>query len=66
VDADLRGTGVGRALMVAAEEWARAQGFTELASDALLDNSVSHAAHEALGFEVVEKIVVFRKSLNVR
>jgi aminoglycoside 6'-N-acetyltransferase I len=63
VDEDLRGSGVGRALMEAAEQWARDQGFTVLASDALLDNSLSHAAHQALGFEVVERIVVFRKSL---
>jgi aminoglycoside 6'-N-acetyltransferase I len=63
VDEDLRGTGIGRALMEAAERWAREGGFPELASDALLDNSLSHAAHGALGFEVVERIVVFRKVL---
>jgi aminoglycoside 6'-N-acetyltransferase I len=63
VDDDLRGTGIGRALMEAAERWARDRGFTELASDALLDNSLSHAAHKALGFEEVERIVVFRKPL---
>lgn len=63
VDEDLRGTGVGRALMEAAEGWARDQGFAELASDALLDNTQSHAAHRALGFEVVERIVAFRKPL---
>ena len=63
VDDDLRGTGIGRALMDAAERWARDRGFTELASDALLDNSLSHAAHTALGFEEVERIVVFRKPL---
>lgn len=61
VDADLRGRGVGRALMEAAEQWARERGYSELASDAVLDNHPSHAAHEALGFEAVERIVVFRK-----
>lgn len=64
VDEDLRGTGVGRALMEAAERWARDRGFDELASDALLENQLSHAAHQALGFEVVERIVVFRKPLS--
>lgn len=63
VDKDLRSRGVGRALMEAAEGWARDQGFLELASDAQLDNSLSHAAHQALGFEMVERIVVFRKPL---
>lgn len=64
VDEDLRGTGVGRALMEAAEGWAREGGFAVLASDALLDNSVSHAAHRSLGFKEVERIVVFRKPLS--
>ena len=63
VDEDLRGSGVGRALLDAAEAWAREQGYTELASDALLDNHVSHAAHEALGFEEVERAVHYRKRL---
>lgn len=64
VDEDLRGAGAGRALMHAAESWARQRGFTELASDALLDNSVSLAAHQALGFEIVERSIHFRKSLG--
>jgi aminoglycoside 6'-N-acetyltransferase I len=63
VDEDARGTGVGRALMAASEGWARDRGYVELASDALLENRLSHAAHRALGFEEVERIVVFRKSL---
>lgn len=63
VDADVRRQGVGRALVAAAEEWARAKGYTEMASDALLDNDVSHSSHRALGFEEVERLVTFRKSL---
>jgi hypothetical protein len=42
---------------------ARDYGAEMLASDAVLDNELSHAAHQALGFEVVERIVVFRKRL---
>jgi aminoglycoside 6'-N-acetyltransferase I len=60
---DARRQGVGRALLVAAEEWARAQGCTEFASDTLVDNDVSAAAHQALGFEEVEIIRCFRKNL---
>lgn len=63
VDEDLRDSGIGRALMEAAGQWARERGFSNLASDAILDNTLSHTAHEALGFEVVERIVVFRKVL---
>jgi aminoglycoside 6'-N-acetyltransferase I len=64
VDDDVRRHGVGRALMAAAERWARAHGYRALASDALLDNTVSHQAHAALGFDEVEKLVVFRKALR--
>ena len=63
VDADLRRHGVGRALIDAAERWARSKGYSEMASDALLDNDVSHASHKALGFHEVERLVMFRKSL---
>jgi aminoglycoside 6'-N-acetyltransferase I len=58
-----RRRGVGRALVHAAEDWARAQGCTEFASDALIDNEPSAVAHQALGFEEVERIRCFRKSL---
>ena len=61
-----RRQGVGRALLVAAEEWARGQGCTEFASDTLVDNDASAAAHQALGFEEVEVIRCFRKSLTPR
>jgi len=56
-----RRQGVGRALVRAAEEWARAQGCSEFASDALLDNHVSAAAHRALGFAETVQIRCFRK-----
>ena len=55
-----RRSGVGRALMAAGIEWARTRGCTEFASDALLDNELSHAAHKALGFEEVCRIVTFK------
>jgi aminoglycoside 6'-N-acetyltransferase I len=63
VDEDVRRHGVGRALVEAVEDWARAQGFTELGSDALLDNTLSHQAHRALGFEERERVIYFRKWL---
>jgi aminoglycoside 6'-N-acetyltransferase I len=63
VDTDVRGSGIGRALVAAVEDWARAQGFTELGSDALLDNVASHAAHRAVGFEERERVMYFRKRL---
>jgi GNAT superfamily N-acetyltransferase/ABC-type multidrug transport system fused ATPase/permease subunit len=55
---------IGRALMDAAEGWARAQGARELASDTWLDHETSQRAHQALGFEIVDRCVHFRKSLT--
>lgn len=60
---DFRNRGAGRDLMRAAEEWALAQGCRERASDALIENIGSQHAHEALGFEVVDRCVHFRKWL---
>lgn len=58
-----RREGVGAALLRAAEDWARAQGCTEMASDTWIDNEGSQRAHEALGFEVVDHCVNYRKPL---
>ncbi len=63
VAAEARRKGVGRALIEAVETWARANGFTELASDAQLSNTLSHKAHRRLGFQEVERLVAFRKEL---
>jgi len=54
---------VDRALIAAAEQWGRAQGCRELASDAEPDNEVSAAAHRALRFEDVGLVRCFRKEL---
>jgi aminoglycoside 6'-N-acetyltransferase I len=58
-----RGRGVGRALIAAGEQWGRAQGCRELASDAQPDNDGSAAAHRALGFAEVGLVRCFRKDL---
>lgn len=63
VDRDVRRRGVGAALIRAGESWARARGYFELASDALLENTISQEAHEALGFTEVERSVHYRKDL---
>jgi aminoglycoside 6'-N-acetyltransferase I len=63
VDADMRRRGVGRALLDAAEHWARSLGLREMASDALLDNDVSHEAHRRSGYVEVERAVRYRKPL---
>ncbi|HEY0789004.1 MAG TPA: aminoglycoside 6'-N-acetyltransferase [Thermoanaerobaculia bacterium] len=64
VEPEHRDRGVGRALIAAVEEWGRGRGCTALASDTEVDNAASAAAHAALGFEEVERIVCFRKDLR--
>jgi aminoglycoside 6'-N-acetyltransferase I len=49
--------------MHSAENWARAQGCLEMASDALIDYEGPQRAHEALGFDVVDRCLHFRKGL---
>jgi aminoglycoside 6'-N-acetyltransferase I len=63
VDPDVRRQGHGRALVAAAERWARAQGYREMASDTQLDNVVSQAAHRRAGYHEVDRVVQFRKEL---
>lgn len=63
VDLEFRRRGVGTALIEAAENWARSQGLTEMASDTDLRNQVSARAHSALGYEEVQRIICFRKNL---
>ena len=60
---DQRCQGVGRALVAAGEEWAREQGCTEFASDAVVDNEVSIEAHRAVGFDDAGVVRCFRKDL---
>ena len=64
VDPAARRAGAGRALIGAAEGWARERGHAEMASDALLENRQSELAHKALGFDEVERLIVFRKTLH--
>ncbi len=64
VSPSARRQGIGRALVAAAEAWARAQGCTEMASDTQHDNEGSQAAHARLGYVEVERLVCFRKELG--
>ena len=63
VDEDLRGQGWGHQLVRAAEDWARSQGLKEMGSDTWLDNDVSIRAHLAMGYEEVERLIHFAKTL---
>ncbi len=63
VDAEVRGTGTGRQLMVAAEDWARAH---ECRYVSLRSNVIRTGAHEfykRLGYEITKQSLTFRKTL---
>ena len=65
VDEDVRREGVGRALIEAAEVWARSKGCRQMASTAELWNHISHQAHGALGYEETGRLVLFKKDLEL-
>jgi len=63
VDPDWRRKNVGSRLLAESEAWARSHGCREMASDTWVDNVDAQRAHEALGFEVVDRCVNYRKRL---
>lgn len=64
IDPDIRGKGIGKSLIEKAEKWSLDKGFNEMGSDAELENQGSIAAHKALGFKEVDRIVCFLKKLG--
>lgn len=61
---EYRRSGVASALVQQVEGWARQFACTEFASDAALDNTISHAMHRALGFQETERVVYFKKNIS--
>ena len=58
-----RKQGIGEALIRACETWARSRGYSEMGSDALLDNTESQRLHKKFGFDEYDRCVNFRKAL---
>lgn len=63
VECEWRLQGIGSALIQAAEDWARAQGCTEMASDTDSNYPISPVAHEKLGCQEVTRVIHYRKDL---
>lgn len=61
---EARRKGVARALVTAVERWALNLGCREFASDASIENQLSHTVHRALGFRETERVVFFRRPLG--
>ncbi len=64
IDEAHRGKGLGKALVQKAIDWAKANNYTHLASDAELRNVASQRAHQALGFEETGRNVQYRMALK--
>jgi GNAT superfamily N-acetyltransferase len=65
VDHDARGTGIGKALMGVAEDWASDHGFTSVALTSNVKRSDAHAFYGALGYSMEATSHLFRKNLNL-
>ncbi len=59
-----RRRGAAGLLCRAVETWAAEQGCRELASDTEIDNEISQAMHEALGFTESERVICYHKRLS--
>lgn len=61
-----RRKGIGKALVKAAEEWARGRGFRHMGSDTWIGNRASHRAHLAMGYREVGRDIHYVKKLGSR
>lgn len=59
-----RKRGVGKALVKAAEAWARKRGFSHVGSDTWVGNRTSHRAHLAMGYREVGRDIHYIKKLS--
>ncbi len=63
VDSRARGAGIGRALMAAAEAWARERGYTRLVLRSNTIRAEAHRFYQGLGYAVVKSQHKFEKPL---
>jgi GNAT superfamily N-acetyltransferase len=64
VDAEHRRKGIGRALIHAAEQWAKGQGYSRIVVRSNAVRKESHAFYPDLGYPGVKTQKVYRKELN--
>jgi GNAT superfamily N-acetyltransferase len=64
VDGNFRGRSVGRAMMAAAEAWAREHGFVSVALASNVTRSEAHAFYEGIGYQRTATSQLFRKDLS--
>lgn len=59
-----RRNGIAKDLLKNCENWAKASGCTEFASDCEFGNTVSQIFHKKVGFEEANRIICFKKPLD--
>lgn len=64
VDEAVRGQGVGRALMAAAEEWARTAGLSAVKLRSNTLRGEAHAFYESIGYRRIKSQFTFHKDLE--
>jgi GNAT superfamily N-acetyltransferase len=63
VDSRVRGQGIGRALMAAAETWARERGYARVTVRSNVVRAETHRFYQNLGYAIVKSQHKFQKSL---
>ncbi|NET39937.1 MAG: GNAT family N-acetyltransferase [Cyanothece sp. SIO1E1] len=58
-----RKRGLGTTLIEKSYEWLLSKGCSEVGSDSLIDNETSISFHKQIGFEEIERHVVFKKAI---
>jgi GNAT superfamily N-acetyltransferase len=64
VDQAVRGSGVGKIVMAAAEAWVKDRGFVSVALASNVTRDEAHAFYEAIGFQRAATSHLFRKALK--
>jgi GNAT superfamily N-acetyltransferase len=64
VDQAARGSGVGKIMMTAAEQWARDRGFVSVALTSNAVRTEAHAFYQAIGYRRAATSHLFRKTLG--
>jgi GNAT superfamily N-acetyltransferase len=63
VDSRMRGRGIGRTLMAAAEAWARGRGYVRVTLRSNTIRAETHRFYQGLGYTIVKSQHKFQKSL---
>jgi len=66
VSEKIRKKGLGKELIEKSYGWFLSKGCSEVGSDALIENEDSISFHKHIGFEEVEKHVVFKKQIHAK